>query len=145
MPIPEELLPPAPAEEEVPAPPPFAQTDCEAHVVPVPLKYVSPPAVPLVGVTVVPEVVAPLVPPIPTWYVTLLPALSERLDILEYPPPPALYPPPPPPPPAPITSIVLADEFQSAGTVHDAPEVRKTMHCVVLYTLPAPQVIAFAD
>src|SRR5215831_11866182 len=63
--------------------------------------------------------------------------LSVRLDTFEYPPPPPPKPPklgvvvtcaPAPPAPPPIHSTVLLALFQSAGTVHDVPDVR--MICV---------------
>jgi hypothetical protein len=63
---------------------------------------------------------------------TVAPAVSVAFVIFEYAPPP-----PPaekftslgvtPPPPPPITSMVLSDEFQSEGTDHVVPEVRKTV------------------
>jgi hypothetical protein len=76
-------------------------------------RYVSPPAV-------------SGAPPEPTAYATEDPGVREISDDLAYAPPP----PPPaplaafPPPPPPMTSIVLSEEFQSYGTVHELPEVR---------------------
>jgi hypothetical protein len=89
------------------------------------LNQVSPPDVPL------PLAFVPPAPPVPAWYVTVPPGVSDKLVILEYapPPPPApatLLPPDTlPPPPPPMTSMVLSALFQSEGTVQLVPEVRK--------------------
>src|SRR5690606_14614470 len=84
--------------------------------------HVFPPAEPLV---------APADPPAPTLYPTVLLGVSVTLLEAAKPPPP---PPPAPlaadteraPPPPPIASILLSEEFQSAGTfqVPEPVEVR---------------------
>jgi hypothetical protein len=120
------VVPPAPPDVAPEAFFPLAH-EREAVDVAAPLKKVS---------------VAPLSPAEATLMVTEFPAVRERFVICEYAPPP---PPPPalvaltpstPFPPAPIHSMVLLDELQFAGTVHDVPEVRKTV--VVLVRLLPP-------
>ncbi|RJQ34539.1 hypothetical protein C4556_02305 [Candidatus Parcubacteria bacterium] len=58
-----------------------------------------------------------------------LPGVRLTFVTLEYAPPPPppvgeLPPPLSPPPPPPMTSIELLESFQSAGTVHELPDVR---------------------
>ena len=73
VPTPFAAAPPAPPALLMPMPPPWAPTEEVARLVP--LSHVSPPAL-------------PVAPPVPTWIVTLLPAVSDKFVILEYPAPP---------------------------------------------------------
>jgi hypothetical protein len=109
--------PPAPPEVVPPADPPFAQVEDAAQDAP--LNQVS---VPAVGVPF---------PPAPTCIVALPPGVKLTFLVRAYAPPP----PPPepfvcisfPPPPPPITSTKFSVEFQSAGTLHEVPEVIYTV------------------
>src|SRR3989338_7207280 len=78
----------------------------------------------------------PGLPPAPICRYAVPPGVSARLVTFEYPPPPPPALPRPPPPP-PITSMVLSDEFQSDGTVHVVPDVRKVI-AVAALTLGRP-------
>ncbi|HEY1410781.1 MAG TPA: hypothetical protein VGF36_01510 [Rhodopila sp.] len=88
------------------------------------LNVVFPPAVPF-------DTPSGHVPPAPMAMGTDAPSPpkvpAETLVTLRYspPPPPPPAAPPAPAPPPPIASIVLAPLFQSFGTVHVVPEIRK--------------------